>query len=208
MTDDEFKDVKELWKLTYGINSLQQAADCLEYMLRSEMPRTHPIFDGLLVAVHVLYCRPFMDNAIVRSLKSDFIPEREKVFHKDLMKFRNEMFAHTDAEANKTDIHGPLLQAGFTFKAGTIPSSYTTNLHFQQEHLEIFFRYFRRTQRLMEGMALVILDHNRTIWPQTEGDYILNIYDQSKPMFVTRAEAIQLAPPDAKLLNAADPPAE
>ena len=210
MTEQEFREVKDFWKLTYAEKGIEQAMDCIKYIFENNIKRTHPLFDALLVSIYTLYCRPFTKNALVGSLDSEFIPKDYKAFHGQLIKFRHELFAHSDTQSNRTAQHGPLLQVGCAFKPMEPPDMFTTSLQLQEQHLQIMLRYFLIIHQIIH--AKMILKWNAFVFgshrPAQDGDYILNIYDNARPVWITRDEAIKLCPSDAELINAVAPPIE
>lgn len=70
----------------------------------------HPLYSPLVSAMVVTYAKPFVRSDTVGQLKKDwekFSNLRWEAMHKRILKARNEMFAHNDAEVRKIKILPP-----------------------------------------------------------------------------------------------------
>jgi hypothetical protein len=185
---------------------MEQAANTIAFILKKNIRRNNPVFNPLITSLFTTYGRPFTNNALVGFLSLELFTEPQKTFHLQMMHFRHTFFAHTNTTANKTKDHGPLLHVGYTFAGNHPPKGFTTCLQLQREHLRIMGRYLVSIHRVIQGRMLLKLQQCEPLKPATNGEYVLNVYDKAKPIWLTRDEAKKLCPSDAQEINVIEPP--
>jgi hypothetical protein len=102
MVENELKRVKrDLWRTTFAKQSVQRAIDACTFIISKIKAPEHPLYYPLVTAIFVLYGRPFGDNKgvgmISEKLASYDSPEKNNL-HALLIKGRDKLYAHTDAE--------------------------------------------------------------------------------------------------------------
>ena len=92
---------RDYWKYHVAAHSFEQAADAAV--------RLQPLTDGdplslpLMVALHVLYARPFQHEKRTRRIAELLVPKELAPVHKMLIKMRDRIFAHHDKDSKITD---------------------------------------------------------------------------------------------------------
>jgi hypothetical protein len=207
MTLQEFEAAKELWKLAYADNAFEQAMHCIHFILQNNLDINDPIYDALTVTIFTTYGRPFTNNDGVGRLNAEMLSPAQLQFHdKNMKAFRNQIYAHSDTHANFSADHGPILQVRGEVEAGKPLKVSTTNLKLQPEHFKHLASYILSVHKLIREKMQLWLMQNGVHNPSTVDEYVLNIYDMSKPMWITLADAKQVAPANATLLNVIDLP--
>src|SRR3989338_9949989 len=116
---------REFWKFMSAAAAFEQAAMACEYILLENINERHPLSYPLMVAVVVLYSRPFKQRKVVRLIEK-MVPKELKATHDFLILLRDKMFAHADTDGpaendgnqlNKVTItvKGDLVAAGFSY---------------------------------------------------------------------------------------------
>ena len=182
MRRDEFEDAKLLWKMFYAGQSFEHARAAAEYVLKKNIYEDNAIFYPLITAVYVLYGKPFRKSRGVGCLGEELIPLEYQELHRDLLKHRDKILAHSDAsefewfgvgQANQVRlVRGPTdkrlvcckLQANPTL----LPHIISLCLELQ-EQVEIKKReLFKRYEKYV---------------PAEVGEYVLNIEDANGDFF-------------------------
>ena len=71
---------REFWKFMSAAAAFEQAAMACEYILRENINERHPLSYPLMVAVVVLYSRPFKQRKVVRLIEK-MVPKELKPTH-------------------------------------------------------------------------------------------------------------------------------
>jgi hypothetical protein len=207
MTQPEFEAAKELWKLAYADNAFEQAMHCIHFILENNLDINDPLYDALTVTIFTSYGRPFTNNHGIGKLSVEMLSPPQLIFHDQNMKtFRDQIYAHSDTQANVSADHGPILQVRGEVEAGKPLKVSTTNLKLQPGHFKLLAGYILSVHELIHEKIRLWLTQNRVHNPSTAGECVLNIYDVSKPMWITLADAKQVTPPNSTLLNVIDLP--
>jgi len=206
MTDREFDDAKELWKLTYAHNSIEQVGNTIVFILKNNIRRNHRLFNPLITAIYTTYGRPFSNNRPVGKLDLELFSDAQTAFHKRLIQLRDQFFAHTDVGANKSKAHGPLLQVAYTFRANQAPAEFTNAIQPQRGHLRLLLSYLNSIRPIIDGRRSLKWHRLAAHRPMANGEFILNVYDKTKHLWLTKEEAKRLSIPNATELHVVDPP--
>jgi len=151
--------------------SFQQAIDAVQYLRANKLTPNHPIHDPLVVALVVLYARPFKQRPPIR-ISAEMLPAEDRGFHDFLITCRDKILAHTDLD-------GPTLQDdhvineiagrtknGLTIFGGTVvvPDLSKAIAHLQlarklvdAEAEAVWKKYFRK-ERLQDGVTVINLE--------------------------------------------------
>lgn len=97
MRPEEFEDAKLLWKMFYAGQSFEHARAAAEYVLKENISADDSMLYPLMTAVYVLYGKPFKKSYGVGCLGEELIPVEYQELHRDLMKHRDKILAHSDA---------------------------------------------------------------------------------------------------------------
>ncbi len=97
MQPQEFEDARSLWKMFYAGQSFEHARAAAEYVLQNNIADDNPVFYPLMTAIYVLYGKPFRKSRVVGSLGEELIPPEYQELHRDLLKHRDKILAHSDA---------------------------------------------------------------------------------------------------------------
>lgn len=100
-------DRAEFWKFQSAGTAFSMVREVCDYLLQHNLPKSDPIHDPLVTAIYVLYGRPFKQRQPLR-LSADIVKKEHSPTHSFLIKFRDQMFAHTDLPGPKTVDGHPL----------------------------------------------------------------------------------------------------
>ncbi|MDD5139827.1 MAG: hypothetical protein PHY43_06145 [Verrucomicrobiales bacterium] len=189
MTEDQLNNARTLWKTVYARDSFRQAQELGTYFLEQKLNEEAPTFYPLLVAIHVLYSRPFMKNyGGVGKLTDDIVPEEYKKLHSETLNFRSWLYAHTDANAPEFDEYGGSAnQVRFIRKDGKITHILVTRFKATADAV-------KNICILCEALQKMTSRHIDNLWsryleliPHEDGEYLLNVGGLEQP-YVSRAK--------------------
>ena len=89
---------KELWKLTFAYAGFLDARECIRDLQEKGFSKDSPQYYPLLVGLICLYARPFTTTDI-GTLSDKIVPAQFRELHKELLRLRHKMFAHTEPSA-------------------------------------------------------------------------------------------------------------
>jgi hypothetical protein len=101
------------WRDEYALDSFTVLQRLLAFML-SQSEQGPQMRSWLTVSATVLYARPFKQWPEVR-LAEDDVPIKYREVHKEVLKYRDKVIAHRDADAHKRDVWGnelPIVSEG------------------------------------------------------------------------------------------------
>jgi len=208
MTRQEFATVKRLWKAMFAISAFRSAIAAIDLIVREKMDGNDKVYNALIAAVFTQYARPFTANNGVGPLNPKIIPKHLRPLHGQLMTFRHQMFAHSNPKAFKIDRLGPVIQAWFNFDANGGMANWTTGISFSVQKIMALKGCLEEilTAVLKEYSALIESLKQHT--PSAFGDYVLNVYDADRPVWIRHSEAKQLLPADAIELKIVKQPSD
>jgi hypothetical protein len=91
----------------YARESFKNVRIACEYIANQRLDQFSPIHHPLCLAVVVLYARPFTSSNVVGTLSDKFVPKEMRSLHDQLLAFRNEVAAHSDASGRLYGRGGP-----------------------------------------------------------------------------------------------------
>jgi hypothetical protein len=163
------------------------ARECIKDLQEKGFSKDSPQYYALLVGLVCLYARPFTTAEQIGTLSDNIVPAKFRELHKELLRLRNEMFAHTDPAA---------------LLPGATPSSndFASGIVFRYEHKSIYVipSRFHADPQFLPDFILPLLDalieitgkkrkqlHDTLAHyvPKKVGDYELNVLDIDKPVF-------------------------
>ncbi len=99
MQPEEFEDAKLLWKMFYAGQCFKHAQAAALFVLQNNLGEDNPVFYPLITAIYVLYGKPFKRSHGVGFLGVEIVPAEYQDLHHDLLKHRDQIYAHSDANA-------------------------------------------------------------------------------------------------------------
>lgn len=72
-------------------------ADTCRYILKENLGFEDAIYYSLVAAIYTIYARPFTESHGAGKLAMDIIPREHRLLHQQLLKHRNQVYAHSDA---------------------------------------------------------------------------------------------------------------
>ena len=92
---------RDYWKYHVAAHSFELAGDTAQALL--SMDDKQPMYNQLMVSLHVLYARPFRHTKESRNIADSMVPSNYKDVHKMLMDMRDRIFAHHDKDSRIID---------------------------------------------------------------------------------------------------------
>jgi len=86
-----------LWKAGYAWLSFQSVVDLCDYILSESIQPDDKIYYSLVIAISVLYARPFKHIEGMQKLTDQFVPKEFYQLHRELIVLRDKTTAHVDA---------------------------------------------------------------------------------------------------------------
>jgi len=94
---------REYWKFHVAAHSFEMAQDVSQQL--QQMKDNDSLFYPLMIALHVLYGRPFRHSKKSRNIDLSFITSDLLSVHDMLLNMRDRIFAHHDKESKITDTY-------------------------------------------------------------------------------------------------------
>jgi hypothetical protein len=98
---------RQLWKMGYARESFKYVRKICDFITDRQLDRSSPVHHQLCMAIVVLYARPFKSSEIVGALSERFVPNEIRSLHDQLMKLRDQVAAHSPANAMPYGSDGP-----------------------------------------------------------------------------------------------------
>jgi hypothetical protein len=87
-----------LWRVGYAWTSFEYVRDTCDYIIKHDLQPNDEIYYSLMVAICVLYGRPFTrSRGGIQRLSADIVPRKFAQLHSQIMLVRHQIAAHTDA---------------------------------------------------------------------------------------------------------------
>jgi hypothetical protein len=104
MTEGEYSDVKQLYKLSVAYDAFWSVADSCKFLIDQGWLSMDPGYYAMAVGILTLYARPFEKSKRIGRLDSEIIPQKFEGLHSELITLRDKGFAHSDFEGQLVDI--------------------------------------------------------------------------------------------------------
>jgi hypothetical protein len=91
------EDRKTLWKMHHANADFSMVADTCNYILEKDVKFEDGIYYALIVGIYTIYGRPFSQSIGAGKLPPDIVPNEHLALHQELLKLRNQVYAHSDA---------------------------------------------------------------------------------------------------------------
>lgn len=182
MRPEEFEDAKLLWKMFYAGQSLGHARTAAEHLLQEKIVSDNAIFYPLMTAVYVLYGKPFGKSYGVGCLGKELIPVEYQELHRDLLKHRDKILAHSDASKFEWFDVGQANQVRLV-RRSTDKSLICSQLQAEPALLPHIISLCLELQEHVNIKKRELFERYEKHVPAGVGEYILNVEDSSGPFF-------------------------
>jgi hypothetical protein len=178
---------KDLWRFTFAYAGFLDARECIRDLQEKGFSKDSPQYYPLMVGLICLYARPFMTSEGMASLSHDIVPARFRDLHRELLRLRNKMFAHTDPAAllpgaaeSSEDFASGIVFRKQRKSVYVIPSRFHADPQFLPDFILPLVEALieitdKKRKQLHETLAHYV--------PKKLGDYELNVLDIDKPLF-------------------------
>jgi hypothetical protein len=194
VTPEEYRDVKQCYKLAIAYDSFTEVGKSCKFAIGEKLKSADPGYYAIAVGIVTLYARPFTDNAKIGKLSPKLVPTEFQDVHSALINLRNKAFSHSDSDG-ALDGHGKMTEVRFSFD-GRYFASFSSRPVFEPVLLPSI-------DRLAELLAVQVKKQSdevfekilRAVIPTLRGsdvgkEFELNLEDEKGPMVVRATEAI------------------
>jgi hypothetical protein len=183
MTPEEFSAAQSIWKCGYAEECFRRVANTCAFILQSGFDEKHTAYYPMIVAIYVLYGKPFKDTEVVGAgLSRRIVPAEFRKLHDVMIKFRDEVYAHTQpgpesevrVRVSRPDKRrvGQLISTEFYARPPKLPLiidlCQAVGTAVEERRVELQNRHFDKHL------------------PKEEGDYPLNVFDREGPFFLPK----------------------
>src|ERR1035441_3266898 len=182
MRPEEFEDSKLLWKMFYAGQSFEHTRAVAEHILKENISVNNPILYPLMTAVYVLYGKPFRKSRGVGCLGEEMIPLQYQELHRDLLKHRDKILAHSDANGFEWFDVGQVNQVRL-IRRPTAKSLICSQLQANAALLPHIISLCLELQEQVEIKKRELFRRYEKYVPAQVGEYILNMEDSSGDFF-------------------------
>ena len=195
MTPEEYRDVKQYYKLSIAFDSFTEIKKSCKYAIDHKVGSADPGYYAIAVGIVTLYGRPFTDNAKVGKLSPKIVPTEFQDLHSAIIDLRNKAFSHSDADGELPD-HGKMTEVRVSFN-GSHLHSFSSRPVFEPVLLPSIERLAdqlsaqakKQGDDLFTKMMPVIIPMLRE--SDIGKEFQLNVEDETGPMFVRAADSIE-----------------
>jgi hypothetical protein len=182
MRPEEFEDAKLLWKMFYAGQSFEHARAAAEYVLKENISADNAILYPLMTAVYVLYGKPFKKSYGVGCLGEELIPVGYQELHRDLLKHRDKVLAHSDTSGFEWFDVGQANQVRLV-RRPTDKSLICSQLQANPALLPHIISLCLELQEQVEIKKRELFKRYEKYVPAEVGEYVLNIEDANGDFF-------------------------
>lgn len=174
----------EFWRFYRALGCFVDAEAQLKYIIKNKESIPNNLYPCALTGFYVMYGRPFKKSSGVEPLSTDIIPKSMMDIHKEIITFRDKLFAHGDLKGRIEDFDDYLDFAVLTVEKGK--AHWETDWRFPakirlKEYLPI-------CSLLIEKMVyhrdkITKRWNSKRFFPSHDGRYFLNIRDKEQELF-------------------------
>ena len=185
MTETEFKDAKDLWKLFYAQECFKQAERACSFIIDNHLDYDHSRYYSLVTGVCVLYAKPFSNNKLVGKLSTKLVPHDSRELHQNIIDQRNQLYAHMDGDAFGSGSCEPANQVRLVVSQ-TEARLIATLFLLQPTLLPNVLELCQALQKKANHHAELLQNrhHKEFLAP---GEYAINVLDVAGPFWIKRA---------------------
>lgn len=182
MQPHEFEDAKLLWKMFYAGQCFKHAQAAAEFALQNNIGEDNPVFYPLIMAVYVLYGKPFKRSHGVGLLGEEIVPSEYQELHRDLVKHRDQIYAHSDADAFEWADVGRVNQVRL-LRRPTDKSLVCCQLQARAPLMPYIISLCQELEEKVERNKMELFKRYEKYVPAKVGEYVLNIDDPNGDFF-------------------------
>jgi len=182
MTAAEFADAKLLWKMFYGYQWFKTAQAAAQYILDEQLEQGSPLFYPLVTSVYVLYGKPFKQARGVGRLSEQLIPREHLDLHRKLLEYRDQIYAHTDADAFSLSHFGEVNQVR-VLQTATQQDLFATDFHARFPLMPAVIDLCGTLQNKTWDNVETLFNRYRARLPDSVGEFAINVSDQAGDFF-------------------------
>lgn len=184
MQPQEFEDARLLWKMFYASQSFKHSRAAAEYVLQKNITEDDPAFYPLMTAVYVLYGKPFRKSRGVGCpLGEELISSDYLELHCDLLKHRDKILAHSDANEFEWFDVGQANQVRLVVRSPTNKSLICSQLQANRSLLPHIISLCLELQERTESRKIELFKRYEKYAPAQVGEYVVNIDDPNGDFF-------------------------
>jgi hypothetical protein len=194
MTKDEFEDAKTLWKMVYAYHCFRIVEKACSFILDQKIDSDHPIYYPLVTGIYVLYGKPFKPSNVVGKLSDKIVPTKHRELHENLLKHRDQLYAHTDPKSFQLPDFGEANQVRFAVSPGAAGGeieifTFATQFKARPPLLPDVVDLCRALQEKTNYHIKKLQRRHIEKIPTSPGEYAINILDETGP-FVKKEKSL------------------
>lgn len=193
MQREEFEDAKLLWKMFYAGECFKHAQAAAEFVLQNSIGEDNPVFYPLVTAVYVLYGKPFKPSHGVGFLEDGIVPSEYQELHRELLKHRDQIYAHSDAAAFKWFDVGQVNQVRLVRRA-TGKSLVCSQFQAKPPLIPHIISLCQMLREKAERNKMELFTRYEKYVPAKVGEYVLNIDDPDSDFFKPTRPVVEANP--------------
>lgn len=186
MTSISKEEREDFWKYMSAGSSFDQAHAICDRLLRENIHQQHELAYPLLVALIVLYGRPFKQRRKMRLIER-MVPDELKETHDFLILLRDKMFAHADSDLTGDD-NGESLNKVTIKSFNSKLTAGVTFLWLRRETMEKARSLCAVMRRKAVYQADKIWQRHSNRCAVPDGEYEVNLSSDSDDFFVPRSK--------------------
>ena len=190
MTPAEFEDARLLWKMFYAYQCFRRAEAAAQHILDERLEQSSPLFYPLVTSVYVLYGKPFKFARGVGQLGKEMIPSDYLELHRLLLQHRDQLYAHTDANAFPLADYGVVNQVR-VIQTATEIRLFAIDFHARFPLMPSVIELCRLLQEKTNYHVEKLFKRYMARVPKAVGEYAINISNQTGDFF-TRVRPMAL----------------
>src|SRR5437667_2114127 len=174
METAEFEDAKLLWKMFYAYQCFRRAEAAAQHILDEHLEKESPLFYPLVTSVYVLYGKPFKRARGVGQLDEELISPEHLDLHRQLLEHRDQIYAHTDADAFPLADYGGVNQVR-VIQTGTEMHLFAVDFHARFPLMPSVIDLCRVLQSKTWYHVEKLFNRCKAKVPESVGEYVINI---------------------------------
>jgi hypothetical protein len=182
MEPAEFEDAKLLWKMFYAQYCFRRAEAAAQHNLDERLEEDSPLFYPLVTSVYVLYGKPFKRARGVGQLGEELIPPQHLDLHRALLQHRDQLYAHTDADAGPLADYGEVNQVR-VIQTPTEMRLFAVDLHARFPLMPSVIDLCRTLQAKTGYHVEKLFKRYSARVPKSVGEYAINVSNQTGNFF-------------------------
>jgi hypothetical protein len=187
MDKESLVDAQNLWKMNFALETFRAVREGIRSVIDRSLDSESPDYYPMTVGIICLYVRPFMVNKPVGQLSEKMVPKEYKNLHADLMKIRNQIFAHSDASTLMPYVKmaNELRYRRSGKRIGVFITRFFVEPNFLISMTPLVDKLIEKAQFHTNKHSEKLLKH----LPSSQGDFQLNVENPNGPVFIKAVRA-------------------